>query len=179
MTLGARSGSGGGRTGDGKERLTLAIVEALKNRGLSQSEIARQYGVTRQYVSWIKRTYGGKLTPRETIRQHWPFEVPANMGNTSPFKRLRDHGEYIATWGVGMKDYKLERLRAFYKKLREGDLVVEFDPNIPPIPGVSNAGGWAYRQRLPEDRDLLIRLNEYTTLTDDGRNLWRFPAVDP
>lgn len=179
VTLKGQYYGGEGNTGNGKQRLTLAIVEALKNKGLSQSEIARQYGVTRQYVSWIKRTYGGTLTPREKVMQHWPFEVPEQMGNTSPFKRLRDHGEYIATWGVGMKTYKLERLRAFYRKLREGDLVVEFDPNIPPIPGVSNVGGWAYRQRLPEDRDLLIRVNEYTKLTNEGRNIWRFPAVDP
>ena len=168
-----------GRTADGKERLTLAIVEALKNKGLSQSEIARQYGVTRQYVSWIKHTYGGRLTPRESVLQHFPFKVPVEMGNTSPFKRLRDHGEYVATGGVGMSEDKLQRLRSFYRKLRENNLVVEFDPNIPPIPGISYRGGWAYRGRLPEDGDLLIRINEFTNITDKGRNIWRLPAGDP
>ena len=56
---------------------------------------------------------------------------------------------------------------------------MEFDPSIPPIPGVSNKGGWAYRERLPEDADLLIRLNEFTSITDRGRNIWRLPATDP
>lgn len=168
-----------GRTGDGKERLTLAIVEALRNKGLSQSDIARQYGVTRQYVSWIKHKYGGRLTPRELALQHFPFKVPVKMGNTAPFKRLRDHGEYIATGGVGMDYDKLQRLRGFYKKLRNNNLVVEFDPNIPPIRGVSSQGGWAYRERSPEDGDLLIRVNQFTDITDKGRNIWRFPATDP
>lgn len=102
MVLNAQHGRDEGRTGDGRERLTLGIVEALKNKGLNQTDIARQYGVTRQHVSWIKRTYGGKLTAREEILQHWPFKVPVKMGNTSPCKRLRDHGEYVATGGNGM-----------------------------------------------------------------------------
>jgi hypothetical protein len=97
------------------------------------------------------------------------------QGNTSPFKRLRDHGEWVATGGVGMSDDKLTRLRAFYRKLRDDNLVVEYDPTIPPIPGVSNKGGWAYRQRTPTDEDLLIRVNEYTNLTEEGRGIWRLP----
>ncbi|AVO25772.1 helix-turn-helix DNA-binding protein [Mycobacterium phage Morrow] len=47
--------------------LTLAVVEDLKGKGYTQSEIARMYGVTRQYVSWIKHYYGGRLTPREIV----------------------------------------------------------------------------------------------------------------
>jgi transcriptional regulator with XRE-family HTH domain len=179
VVLSAQPDDDEGRTSDDKERLTLAIVEALKNKGLSQSEIARQYGVTRQYVSWIKHTYGGRLTPRELVLQHFPFQVPVEMGQTSPYRRLRDHGEYIATGGVGMTEDQLQRLRSFYRKLRKGNLVVEFDPNIPPIPGVSNKGGWAYRERLPDDGDLLISVNEFTNITDKRRNIWRVPAGDP
>jgi transcriptional regulator with XRE-family HTH domain len=179
VVLNAQSDEGEGRTADGKERLTLAIVEALKNSGLSQSDVARQYGVTRQYVSWIKHTYGGRLTPREAILKEFPFQVPEAQGQTSPYRRLRDHGEYVATGGVGMTEDQLKRLRSFYRKLREENVVLEFDPNIPPISGVSNKGGWAYRERLPEDGDLLIRVNEFTNITDKGRDIWRFPAVDP
>ena len=57
--------------------------------------------------------------------------------------------------------------------------VVKFDPSIPPIPGVSNKGGWAYRQRTPTDEDLLIRVNEYTDLTEQGRGIWRLPPLGP
>ncbi|AEJ92363.1 transcriptional repressor [Mycobacterium phage DroogsArmy] len=157
--------------------LSLAIVEDLKGKGFSQSEIARKYGVTRQYISWIKHYYGGRLTPREVVMQHFPFQVPTEMGQTSPYRRLRDHGEYMATGGVGMDKVTLGRLRGFYKKLQ--DQVLEFDPNIPPIPGVSNKGGWRYVPRTADDGDLLIRVNDYTDLTEQGRMIWRFPLVEP
>jgi hypothetical protein len=74
---------------------------------------------------------------------------------------------------------KLNRLRAFYRNIRDNNLVLEFDPSIPPQPGVSKAGGWAYRHRISEDGDLLVRVNGHTTLTGDGRSIWRLPAFDP
>ncbi|BCP02492.1 helix-turn-helix domain-containing protein [Mycobacterium intracellulare] len=164
---------------DSNNKLTLAIIEALKSKGLNQSEIAERFGVTRQYVSWIKHTYGGRLTPREQIMQEWPFQVPVRMGNTGPFKRLRDHGEFVATNGIGMSHDKLSRLRGWYRKLRDENLVVEFDPSIPPIEGVSPVGGWAYRKRRKSDGDLLIRVNKHTRLTEKGRMIWRLPLTDP
>jgi hypothetical protein len=119
------------------------------------------------------------LTPREVVLQSFPFQVPVEMGQTSPYRRLRDHGEYMATGGVGMSEDKLKRLRAFYRKLRNEEMVVEYDPTIPPIPGVSSKGGWAYRDRLSEDGDLLSRVNDYTNLTEEGQRIWRFPPQDP
>lgn len=159
------------------ERLTIAAIESLKNRGYSQSDIARMFGVSRQAVSWHKRHYGGRLTPREMVLQHFPWAVPVDMGQCSAFRRLRDHGEYVATGGVGMSEDKLSRLRSFYEKLR--DQVVEFDPEIPPEDGVSVAGGFAFRKRRKSDGDLLIRVNEHTFLTPQGRRIWRFPPVEP
>jgi transcriptional regulator with XRE-family HTH domain len=164
---------------NGDAKLSLVIVESLKNKGLNQSEIAEMYGVTRQYVSWIKHKYGGRLTPREEKLKHFPFEVPTELSQTSAYRRLRDHAEYVATWGVGMSQDKLKRLRAFYRKLRDESLVLEFDPSIPPEPGVNNKGGWAFRERQQSDEDLLIRVNEFTRLTDEGRAIWRFPRREP
>ena len=161
------------------QKLSLAVVEDLKAKGYNQTEIAEMFGVTRQYVSWIKHTYGGSRTPREIVLESWPFEVPAELSQTSPYRRLRDHGEYIWAGGKDMTQDQLSRLRSFYKKLRDEDLVVEFDPAIPPIPGVSNKGGWAFRRRVPGDGDLLVRVNKHTRLTEEGRRIWRFPPRDP
>lgn len=161
------------------EALSPSLIDRLKNRGMTQSEIARMYGVTRQYISWIKYYHGGAFTPREDVLKHFPFVVSADHTQVSMYKRLRDHGEYVATGGVGMSEDKLSRLRGFYKKLREDDVVVEYDPTIPPAPGVSNRGGWAFRKREPSDENLLIRVNEYTDLTETGRRIWRLPQIDP
>ncbi|WP_082958053.1 sigma factor-like helix-turn-helix DNA-binding protein [Mycobacterium alsense] len=48
-------------------------MEARKYIGLNQSEIAEMYGITRQYVSWIKHTCGGRLTPRGEVMKKSPF----------------------------------------------------------------------------------------------------------
>lgn len=161
------------------EPLSPSVIDRLKGKGMSQSEIARLYGYTRQYISWIKYYHGGKLTPREEVMQHFPFVVTGLMSQCMPYKRLRDHGEFRWTGGVGMSDDKLKRLLSFYERLRDENAVVEFDPNIPPIPGVSSKGGWAFRPRVPADEDLLIRVNEFADLTDQGRLIWRFPPKDP
>lgn len=160
-------------------KLSLAVVEDLKGKGFSQSEIAEMFGVTRQYVSWIKHTYGGQMTPREIVLQHFPWSVSAEQSQSSPYRRMRDHGEYVATGGKGMSADKLRRLRSFYRKLRDDNLVVEFDPSLPPIEGVSNKGGFAFRKRLAKDGDLLIRVNEFTNITQEGRMIWRFPPTEP
>lgn len=169
-----------------RPELSLSVIEDLKRKGFNQSQIALMFPspvragpVSRQAVSYHKNRYGGTMTPREIVGQHWPFKVPAEMSQTAPYKRLRDHGEYFATGGKGMSRDQLNRLRAFYRKLRDEGLVVEFDPAIPPIPGVSNKGGWAYRPRKPKDDDLLIRVNEHTHLTEYGKRIWRFPPTDP
>lgn len=164
---------------DTRPKLSLAVIEDLKGKGFSQSEIAEMYGVTRQYISWIVYTYGGRLTPKQMVLQHFPWKVPASMGQSSPYRRMRDHGEYVATGGVGMSQDKLNRLRSFYQKLRDENLVLEFDPEIPPTPGVSNKGGFAYKKRRASDGDLLIRVNKHTVLTEEGRRIWRFPKVEP
>jgi hypothetical protein len=163
--------------------MSLSIIESLKAQGHSQSDIARMTGYTRQYISWIVNTYGGSLTERQQVmREHWPFIVPAHMNDATQNKLLRNHGEYVVTGGKGMSANKIDRLRSFYKKLRDENLVVEFDPTIPPDRSRDRAGkmgsmtgGWRYVERVPEDGELLIRVNEYTHLTDEGEEIWRFP----
>lgn len=160
-------------------RLTIGIIEALKNQGLNQSEIAALFNVTKQAVSYHKKTYNGSRTPREEVMDCFPWQLDEEQGKTSAVRRLRDHGEYMATDGRGMGEDKLSRLRSWYQMLRDEDVVVEFDPNIPPLPGVALSGGFAYRQRKRVDSDLLIRVNDHTTLTVEGRLIWRFPPKEP
>ena len=159
-----------------RPQLTLAIIEGLKRQGLNQSEIARMFGVSHQAVSYHVRKYGGVLTPRQRVLESWPWAVPAALGQQAVCRRLRDHGEFMATGGAGMGFLKLSWLRGFYERLR--DVVVEFDPDLPPSEDAS-LGGFAYRERLGSDGDLLIRVNEYTHLSDEGRKVWVMPEVMP
>ncbi|ATL70741.1 hypothetical protein [Nocardia terpenica] len=168
---------------DNLPALTIEIVEQLKGEGMSQAEIARLYGVTRQAITDVKRRSGGySTTPREDALKHFPWKVPGSravpMAMQKPYRNMRDHAEYMVTNGEGMSAEKLKRLRGFYRKLHSENVVLEFDPNIPPSPGIG-IGGFAYRARTPEDGDLIIRVNEHTTLTEEGRRIWTFPAVEP
>ncbi|WP_418345807.1 hypothetical protein [Rhodococcus pyridinivorans] len=159
-----------------KRQLSVARIEQLKKKGFNQSEIAAMYGVTRQAVSWHLKTYGSALSTRQIVDQAWPWKTGHGHDKAVPYKRLRDHGEFMQTGGKGMSDDKLKRLRSWWKRLRDEDIVVEFDPTLRPIKGVSPYGGFAYCSRTVEDGDLLIRVNEHTTLTEDGRRIWCWPS---
>ncbi len=162
---------------DGVEmELTVSTIDCLKARGMNQSDIARLFGVSRQAVSWHKHTYNGILTPREQMLGRFPWKVADHHTRASVYRRLRDHTEYVATGGKGMSGDKLSRLRGLYNTLWENNVVVEFDPAIPPQPGFAKFGGWALRPRTAADGDLMIRVNGYTHLDDTNRRVWTMPS---
>ncbi|AGT14328.1 transcriptional repressor [Mycobacterium phage Adzzy] len=159
-----------------RKPLTPSVIEDLRRKGFNQSEIADLHGVTRQAVSWQKKTYGGRLTTRQIVQQAWPWKTGKGHDKAKGYQRLRDHGEYMRVGSFRtMSEDKEKRLKSWWKMLRDNDLVLEFDPNIPPTPGVAPQGGFRYVARTEKDDDLLIRVNEYTNLTDEGEMLWCWP----
>ncbi|QGJ94842.1 immunity repressor [Mycobacterium phage Blinn1] len=110
-------------SGKTRSPLIFSVIEDLRRKGYNQSEIAEMHGVTRQAVSWHKKTYGGQLTPRQIVNAAWPWETTNLHGKSKPFQRLRDHGEFMATGGRGMNETKLKLLQSFWAKLRDEDVV--------------------------------------------------------
>lgn len=161
-----------------RQPLIFSEIEELRRAGYNQTEIAKLHGVTRQAVSWQKRTYGGAETPRQVVNASWPWETTHAHSCTKTFQNLRSHGEFMLTGGRGMSEDKRSRLEAWWRKMRRENLVLEFDPNLPPEKGVSSVGGFAYRPRQVSDGSLLIRVNELTTLTERGRAIWCWPSED-
>lgn len=159
--------------------LSLGVIEELRRKGYNQTEIAEMHGVTRQAVSWHKVVYGGELSTRQIVDKAWPWPTRHQHSRASCYQRMRDHGEFMATGGKGMNENKLNRLKGWWSMLRDKNVVLEFDPNIPPKPGVSLNGGFAYRRRRKSDGDLLIRVNDYTDLSEDGRMIWCWPPGWP
>lgn len=165
-----------------RQPIAPADVAAMKRRGMKPSAIAKELGVSRQWIYKILETLNDEslLTPREyVLRKHFPWKISEQFSHAAPVLLIRDHGEYMATGGKGMPERKLKALRGFYRRLRESNTVVVFDPSIPPIIDVSAPGGFDYVPRTEEDGDLLIRVNEYTNLTDEGKRIWRFPKREP
>lgn len=165
----------GETTANNRRPLVFGEIEQLRRIGYNQAEIARLHGVTRQAVSWQKQTYGGLDTPRQVVNKSWPWETSHAHSRTKTYQNLRSHGEFMLTGGRGMSEDKRQRLEAWWRKLRRENVVLEFDPNLPPETGVSSVGGFAYRPRLVADGDLLIRINEFTNLTEHGKTLWCWP----
>lgn len=167
--------SGKSKTTSGRRPLVFGDIEAQKRKGFNQSQIAGAHGVSRQAVSWQVRNYGGARTQRQIVGDAWPWKTSHAHSTAKPFQNLRNHGEFMATGGKGMSEDKLQRLRSWWKKLEKDNVVLEFDPDLPPEKGVSPVGGFAYRPRTPADGDLLIRVNEHTNLTEHGKLIWRRP----
>lgn len=160
--------------------LTPSMIDALKNRGYNQTQIGEMFGISFQRVSQIKyQTDRYTKSDRELAMEMFPFTVPKEpFQRASQDKRLRDHAEYAITGGTGMAQWKLNRLRRFYEKLRDDNTIVVFSTEIPPS-DYNKHGGYAYANRTECDDDYLVRFNGDVDLTEEQKMMWRFPPVWP
>lgn len=158
------------------EKLTPEAIRYYRNKGRNQSEIANIFGVTKQAVSSMAHRHGIELpkTPRAIALEQFPWTVPAKYQDTGFYRRMADHTHYIVNGPGSLTAQRVRLLKSFYQRLRDNNVVVEYDPGIPPSPDCK-AGAWRYVVRKPSDGDLMIRVNEYTTVTDES--LWRIPSV--
>ena len=118
-------------------------------------------------------------SPLEIVRLHFPWDVPAELQGNPAYDLMRIHGDFMATGGNGMEPAVLARLRAFHTKLRDESLVLEFDPNIAAEDGIDGQAGFAFRSRTIDDDELLIRVNNFTIVTEEGELIWTFPPDAP
>lgn len=161
--------------------LTPAKIYELRTRhGMTLEEIGKMYGLTKSGVSYVKRQGGPQFrTPREAAMENFPWkDMDPKFKTGAVYQRITNHLEYIQTGGRGMSKSKLRELSYWYKRFSEYNIVLVHDPNLPPRPGIK-CGGWDYVPRLESDGDLLLRENEYTTLTDEAREIWRIPDKLP
>lgn len=166
--------------------LTPQLVNELLRRGKTRAQIAEEFGVTRQAITYHLnklREQGLELykTPRELAVEKMPASwdgISPEFRKAQPYNVLRYHLEYIATGGRGMDAYQVERLRHWYDRLESRNLILEFDPTVPPSINVAT-GGWRYVQRKPKDNDLVLRINRYTRIPDADLDYFRFPPVRP
>ncbi len=165
--------------GNNKYVISIGLIEELKRKGFNQTQIADMFDVSRQAVSYHTVTYNGSRTPRQEVGDHYPWKLPSEIAQQGPPRRIRDLGEFVATGGKGMSEESLRRLRNFLKKLKDQNLVLEYNPNFPPVQGFANKGGFRFQPRRPEDGDLVVRANKYTRLTPEGLTIWRFPPRLP
>jgi len=162
-----------------------STILEYRNKGWSDAKIGRFFGVSRQAISAKAAHYGLPKSKHRVARDSAPFLVPETWNRATAAQRLRAHRMYVLfPDSHGLPDDEISRLRSFYEKLKNEGLIVEFDPTIPPNPGISPNGGFAYRKREPRDRNLILRLNDYTYVEDsyEGSHyyeVWSFPLEYP
>lgn len=164
-------------------------IDEYLSLGYTQVDIAKMVDTTPQNISYIKRNLG--RIPRDdywktagkAAMESFPWKRVGKPFNQSAlYKRLIDHAAYQATMhqegGPAIPRDRLVRLRSFYEKLRDEDLVVVFHPDIRPYDG-NKYGGFAYRSRTKADGKLIIRVNELAEMTETGEVVWQFPRQLP
>ncbi|AOT24994.1 immunity repressor [Mycobacterium phage Kalpine] len=164
--------------------LTLSSIEDYTRKGYNYQQIGDMHGVTRQAVEWHVKTYGGRLNTRQQAKALWPFETISKHSRSKVFQSLRDHGEYMRQLSFrGFSEEKKKRLISFWRRMWDQNVVLEFDPSIPPGPGMAG-GGFRFVPREERDDDLLIRVNQHVrpevldedgTLNAQAELLWTWP----
>ena len=160
-------------------RLTPELVLYFIDQGMKQSEVAREYGVTRQYVNRLAKQ-GGYVSSMTIINDHlpWEFDTSEYQENT-----LYQVFRLTATYNLeGDKAFinapsSRRKVRSFVKRLTIYNQVIDFDPDYPPIPGVVNSHGFAYVPRSPEDDDFMMKIRPGVRVTNVGNRIWRLPPM--
>lgn len=148
-------------------------IQALLNKGLTRTEVAKVIGITTAGVSWHLRQAGVETTA-ERLRAALPWDVHMPVVKAAQFRAVKAHLEFWETQGDGMSRDKLVRLRAFYTQLTDFSMVVRYDPEIPPRPG-QVYGGFEYVPREDADGDLILRIDDHTQVPDEDREKWVLP----
>lgn len=158
-------------------KLTPEYVVGMMNDGHTQAGIARLHNVTPQYINKLAREGGYKpLAPQ--ITANLPWKVHQAYANNSIYLGLRLLAHHNMRPGT-LRGTSNTKLIAFLRKLEQFDQVVDYDPDYPPVPGLSNTPGFAYVPRKPRDGDYAVRIREGMKITPLGRKMWKMPKTWP
>lgn len=154
--------------------LTPDLVIYLMNQGIRQTDIAREYGVSRQYVYKLAKK-GGHVSPITTVTENMPWDVDNEFLNNHLYQSLRLYGHSRVEGEDALNGSSLTKLNAFKKKIIHYGLVVDYDPDYPAVPGVVNLPGFALLHRTEQDEDFVIKIRPGVRITPLGDKIWRLP----
>lgn len=156
--------------------LSPDLVMYLLDNGYRQVDIAREYGVSRQYIHMLAKD-AGYTSPIGTVRDNMPWDVDPEFSKNATLVAFRLVGHERVAPGR-MIDESRERANGLLKRLRQFNVVVDYDPRYPPIIGLTNTPGFAYVQRTDEDEDFIMKIKPGVRITPLGNKIWRMPPED-
>ncbi|MDK8500894.1 helix-turn-helix transcriptional regulator [Corynebacterium pseudodiphtheriticum] len=154
-----------------------ATVRYCLAQGMTQTELAREYGVTRQYIHKLAKQAGHEPL-RTIVTENFPWPIKPEFSQNNLYQVLR----VIGTFNLdpeAISDNTLRRVRAVLRKLRNFNTVIDYDPGYPAVPGLVNTPGFAYVPRTESDENFIVKIKPETRITPIGRKLWRMPEGVP
>jgi hypothetical protein len=130
------------------------VLLKLREKGMTYAEIAEQYNTTEGAVYWQLRDAGGVKT-RPDHSKFLPWKVKSDHSHARPAVLLR----YLSRREQGDKipEAKDRQVTRWLEEMKEADVVVCYDRDMPPNPASPVAGGFYYSKRRPEDGTDIIR----------------------
>lgn len=148
------------------------------NEGWKQSEIASEYGVSRQYVSKLAKQ-SGYVSSMTVINDNLPWKVDPEYQKNTLYQSLRLIAHYNLDGDDAFRHSETSRRKArvLLKKLVVYRQVIDYNPAYPAIPGVVNTPGFAYVPRTEADEDFFIKIRPEVRITTTGDRIWRLPEM--
>ena len=158
------------------EPLSPELVLYLMDNGFRQVDIAREYKVSRQYIHKLA-TDGGYSSPITTVKDNMPWDVDPEFARNSTLIAMRLVGHERVAPGK-MTEESRERANSLIKRLRQFNVVVDYDPSYPPIIGLTSTPGFAYLPRTDRDEDFIMKIRPGVRITPLGNKIWRLPPEE-
>lgn len=149
----------------------------MMNKGFRQTDIAREHGVSRQYVNKLAKQ-GGYESISTEVGENFPWEITPEMYTNTVYHALRLYGH----WRVdpeAIEGSSRAKVRALLRKLELFNQVIDYDPDYPAMPGLTNTPGFAYLPRQGSDEDFVMRIKPGVRVTPLGDRIWRMPDTWP
>ncbi|MCZ9293310.1 helix-turn-helix domain-containing protein [Corynebacterium meitnerae] len=154
--------------------LSPELVIYLMDNGYRQVDIAREYGVSRQYVYQLAKR-AGYTSPITTVQENLPWDVDPEFARNSTFIAFRLVGHEAVAPGNLTKESH-ERAHGLLRRLRQHNVVVDYNPTYPPVIGLTSLPGFAYLPRTEEDEDFIMKIRPGVKVTPLGNKIWRLPS---
>ena len=150
-----------------------ATVRYCLAQGMTQTELAREYGVTRQYIHKLAKQAGHEPL-RTIVTENFPWPIKPEYTHNNLYTVLR----VIGLWNLepsAVQDSTMKKVKGVLRKLQNFNTVIDCDPGYPAVPGLVNTPGFAYVPRTESDEGFIVKIKPETRITPIGRKLWRMP----
>lgn len=154
-----------------------ATVRYCLAQGMTQTELAREYGVTRQYIHKLAKQAGHQPL-RTIVTENFPWQIKPEYTHNNLYTVLR----VIGLWNLdpsAVQNSTMQKVKGVLRKIQNFNTVIDCDPGHPAVPGLVNTPGFAYVPRTESDENFIVKIKPETKITPIGRKLWRMPEGVP